>query len=164
MDDPSAPKPKLKQAERRAGRCFNRERAARILVDASYTSSAKAAKKWKINERTVQLYRARLANDLELARLYQEAKARADSGWHDERLAFLKVALAKLEELVGLAKSAKDITAVSQAVRVVGELQVAEGALNGGDGTAQPGAVAAAPAHNDGGEPGGEPGTDPDRH
>lgn len=164
MDEPTAPKPKVKQAERRAGNHFNRERAARILVDASYTSSSKAAKKWKINERTVQLYRARLANDLELARLYQGAKARADSGWHDERLAFLKIALAKLEELVGKADSAKDIPAVSQAVRVVGELQVAEGALNGGDGTAQPSAVAAAPAQHDGGDAGGDPGGNPEQH
>ena len=141
---------------------FNRERAAMVLVDAHFTSVSRAATKWKISEATVHNYRARLASDLELKQMYLERRQRAENEWHDERLRFLKSALAKLDELVGKATEAKDITAIAHAVKVVGELQVASQVLGGDRRNDSAGAVPAAPAGDT--APGRADDPEPERH
>lgn len=140
---------------------LNRTRAAEVLVDAHFLGVVRAAAKWGVTDRTVQNYRARLANDVELARLFVERRTQAAREWHDERLRFLKSGLAKLDELVSKASKPSDITAVANAVKVVGELQVAEDVLGGhGADPARP--ISAAPEGDAAHEPAG--GDEPERH
>lgn len=110
---------------------FDRIRAAEVLVDAHLLGTPRAAEKWGVNPRTVRNYQGRLSDDVELARLYAAKLKRAEEDWRTERLRFLRNGLAKLDELVRLATEPKEISAVAQAVKVVGELQVASDVLNG---------------------------------
>lgn len=124
---------------------LNLERVAVIVVDAFALGDATAAAKWKISKRTVERYRARMATDRELSRLVTEKKKAVEADWSAARIRFLRRSIAKLEELVDKA-GADQIREVAGAIKIVGELEVVSGTLNG----EQPGidsAGAAAPAH-----------------
>src|SRR5262245_57696952 len=130
---------------------FNAERAALVLLDALVLGDARAAEKWEVTERTIQNYRARLAADPHFSRLFADKKRAAEAGWSAVRLRFLRKSIAKLEELVEKATDPKFIPAVADAVKVVGELQIASDALSVPE-CDQPGAEPAeAPAVDPGG-------------
>jgi hypothetical protein len=63
---------------------FNRERAARVLAEATYTTDAKAARAHGVSAATVAAWRTRCETDPELARLYADALRRLDGAWVDE--------------------------------------------------------------------------------
>jgi len=112
---------------------FNRDRAARILVDAISLGDKTACRQWKITERTLVRYRARLDTDPKLVELVREKGKVADAHWSKARLRFLRKAIAKLEDLVDQAKP-DQISDVAEAIRVVGDLDIAATVLNGCDG------------------------------
>lgn len=107
---------------------FDPERAARILVDAIALGDKTAAARHKVSEKTVGRYRSRLATDQELSEAVQRISREADKGWHVARARFLRRSLEKLIELVENAtpEQMKDVT---EALRVVGELEIAREAL-----------------------------------
>jgi hypothetical protein len=118
---------------------FDAERAAHVLVDATYHGDAKAAEKWKITKRTVENYRARLPKDPHFSSLFASKLKHAEGGWRASRRKTLRAGLDKLSELISKATSPEHIPAVTGAVKVLGELEVTAEALNVGDGGDQPG-------------------------
>lgn len=130
---------------------FNAERASRILLDAMLYGDGTAAAKWKVSERTVRNHRARLETDGDFAALFLKRKTAADSDWRVVRLHFLRKSIAKLETLVDAATTPASIRDVAEAIRVIGELQLASDVLGEEPRTGD------APARN-----GGPEGTPPD--
>jgi hypothetical protein len=128
---------------------FNGERASRILLDAMLYGDASAAAKWKVSERTVRNHRARLDTDGDFAALFLKRKTAADSDWRVVRLHFLRKSIAKLEVLVVAASTPASIRDVAEAIRVIGELQLASDVLGeeprAGDANARPGGPAGTP-------------------
>lgn len=122
----SVTKPKDPKPER-----FNRERAARVLVDAITLGDRTAADRHKVAEKTVQRYRARLLTDPELSRIVQEKGRVAEHGWHFARAQFLRKTLAKLEQLVEGATN-DQFEHVIDALKAAGELDLATEALGVG--------------------------------
>lgn len=111
---------------------FDRDRAARILVDAIALGDKTACKQWGITERTLGRYRVRLEADRGLSEAVRIIGDKADKHWRTARTQFLRKAIAKLETLIAAA-TPKQIRDVAEAVRVVGELDVASQVLNGSD-------------------------------
>lgn len=128
------PKPKRER--------FNRERAARVLVDAITLGDRTAADRHQVTEKTVQRYRARLLTDPELSRIVQEKGRVAEHGWHFARAQFLRRTLAKLEALVDDA-SKNEFEHVINALKAAGELDLATEALGVGSRDRQQGPPAA---------------------
>lgn len=62
-------------------RRVDNDRAAAILVDAAYRGDEAAAELWGISPRTVQNYRARLADDPELALIFHEKRRGVERDW-----------------------------------------------------------------------------------
>ena len=114
---------------------FDRERAAFILIDALVMGAKKAAEKWQVTERTVENYRERLRTDPHFSAFFNRVQAKQAADWKVVRVKFLRAGITKLEELVAMADSPKHISAVSEAVKTVGELQIVSDALNVSDGT-----------------------------
>lgn len=109
---------------------FDRDRAARILVDAIALGDKAAADKWQVSEKTIQRYRERMQSDPDLSAFVQSILAAEAREWRKVRLNFLRTSIAKLTTLVEAASEPKHIRDVSEAIRVVGELQLASDALN----------------------------------
>lgn len=63
---------------------FDRDKAAKIVLDASLMGDRAAADKWGVSERTVRHYRQKLDSDPEFAEVCQEKKAVQDAAWADE--------------------------------------------------------------------------------
>jgi hypothetical protein len=135
---------------------FDRRRAARILADAAMMGDAKAAERWGVTDRSILNWRQRLENDDELAQAFVEELRKAEEDWRSERLKFLRLGLSKLTELVGKADGPHDIRSVAEAVKVVGELQVASDVLNGSPATDQPNTRPPATSGDDGSGEGAE--------
>jgi|WetSurMetagenome_2_1015567.scaffolds.fasta_scaffold1303646_1 hypothetical protein len=136
---------------------FNRERAARVLVDAIAFGDRTACRTWKITARTLGRYRARLSSDPELSALVHSKGEKADRDWAQARLQSLRKALAKADELVAKASKPEHLGDVTEHIRVIGELDIAakvlHGGDNGGDGADNEGAEpATTPSPTDGGE------------
>ncbi|MFA5053414.1 MAG: hypothetical protein WC565_05110 [Parcubacteria group bacterium] len=104
---------------------LDRERLARIIVDALDMGDKLAAENAGVCVRSVERYRSKMAEDPELAALVAEkrksANAISEEAWHKTRVRFLRSAVAKLEELVADAKPTQ-IRLVAGAIKIVGEL------------------------------------------
>ncbi len=111
---------------------FDRERAARILVDAIALGDKTACRLHGITERTLGRYRVRLEGDRQLSEAVRALGEKADRQWTHARTRFLRKAITKLEVLVAEASS-DQIKDVAEAVKVVGELDVASQVLNVGN-------------------------------
>src|SRR5258706_16370303 len=61
------------------------ERIARIVVDAFEVGTEKAAERWKISERTVRNYKARLETDAQLAAAFRKLSVAVTARWDQER-------------------------------------------------------------------------------
>lgn len=111
---------------------INYERAALILLDAIVMGDKPAAAKHQVNDKTVRNHRRRLKTDRAFAAFFHAFREKKERDWKTVRLRFLRRGIAKLEELIELADSPKHISAVSDAVKTVGELQIVSDALNVG--------------------------------
>ena len=130
---------------------LNRERAACVVVDAISFGNRTAAKRHSISEKTVQRYRARLAEDPELSDLVAAKGRAAENGWHFARARFLRRSLNKLEKLVQAA-TVDHFEQITEAIKAVGELDVAREALGVGDRDHQPRPAAAEASTSDAAE------------
>lgn len=116
---------------------INKERAARILVDAIVMGDKTAADRHKVAEKTVQRYRARMREDEELSALVRQKGREAEYTWHFARARFLRNTLDKLDEMVKAATVA-DMPNVIEALKAAGELDLATEALGVGSRSRQP--------------------------
>jgi hypothetical protein len=105
------------------------DRAARVLVDAFALGDRTAADRWKISEKTVRRYRARLETDPELSALVLQKKAREEHDWRVSRMRLLRATMARLEALVADAK-VEQLRDVAGVLKIVGDLEVATDVLN----------------------------------
>lgn len=108
---------------------FDRDRAVKILVDALAVGDEQAAARWGVCTKTLQRYRARLANDPELARAVKATSQKLDAEWRTARRTFLRAGIRKLQELVDLAGVDK-IREVAGAIKIVGDLEITSGVLD----------------------------------
>ncbi len=135
------------------------ERAARILVDATAMGDRKAAEKWKVSERTIRNYRKALTKDEELADSFRESSAEAERNWHLIRNRFLRDVTEHLRELC-LKADASQIKDVREAIKDIGELDLAREALVGSE-HHQPGPATSADEGEGSGGDGAEGADDP---
>lgn len=110
---------------------LNIDRAAKILVDAEAMGDKKAAEKWEVDERTVRNHRRRLQSVPELASAFNEKSAEAERVWHLVRNRFLRDVTEHLRNLC-LKADASQIGDVRQAIKDIGELELAREALGVG--------------------------------
>jgi len=108
---------------------FDEQRAADILADAYVFGDRQTAARWKVHEKTIRNYRQRLKTDAHFASLFRSKIQKEQQGWASVRLRFLRSSLGKLTELVEKATDVQHIGAVTTAIKIVGELQVAVDAL-----------------------------------
>lgn len=109
---------------------FPYEKAATILAECDFYEDKQVAKRWGIETRSIRNYRARLSEDQHLILLYQQKKQLLVSGWQQDTSKCLKIALEKLAELIiDKDSEPKRITAVANAVKIVGELKIASDVL-----------------------------------
>lgn len=108
---------------------FDRERAARVLVDAVLLGDKKASQRWQVTERTIGNYRARLKSDEALSELYERIGREAERNWHLVRNRFLRDVTEHLRELC-LKAGPDQIKDVREAIKDIGELDITQRALN----------------------------------
>lgn len=109
---------------------LNRDRAARILADASALGDKKAAEKWSVSEKTVGNYRRRLAADPELSDMFRRLVAEGERSWHAARARALRAVMARIEEV---AATEADLDKLSRAAKNMGEVDLTLSALNVGN-------------------------------
>ena len=112
---------------------LDRDRAAKILVDATAMGDRKAAEKWKVTERTIRNYRKALGTDPELSASFRENAEEAERSWHLIRNRFLRDVTEHLRDLCLKAKP-EQIKDVREAIKDIGELDLAREALGVGSG------------------------------
>lgn len=113
-------------------------RAAQILCDAAYLGDAKAAEKWKITTRTIESYRSRLRTDPQLSALFGTLRVKLEEDWRSGLSQAIKTGVQKMTRLIELAPEgdtfdAKALEAVTNAVKVLTEIQITTDILNAGD-------------------------------
>lgn len=110
---------------------FPYDKAATILAECDFYEDKQVAKRWGIETRSIRNYRARLTEDEHLVSLYQQKKQLLVSGWQQDVTKCLNITLQKLTELIlDRDSEPKRITALTNAVKVVGELKIAADVLN----------------------------------
>ncbi|MBD1847277.1 hypothetical protein H6F89_28505 [Cyanobacteria bacterium FACHB-63] len=72
---------------------FDRDRAARILIDALTIGDVQACQKWSITRQSLYNYRSRMKGDSELLQAMEQKKAMQDQEWADEIPSMLKAGL-----------------------------------------------------------------------
>lgn len=107
---------------------FDKDRAARILVDAVMLGEQTACDKWQISRKTLSRYRDRLGDDPELSRVVQQKRRLIDDGWRREANDLLKQTLTKLGTLVKIA-SVEHMRDVVGVVKIVGDLLITQNAV-----------------------------------
>jgi hypothetical protein len=116
---------------------FNRERAARVLVEAeAIGNDQKAAKALKISDRSIRNYRKRLATDPALAALFRDYSEEELRGWHLSRVRALRRAN---ERAVDLIEKETDLDKVTRFIEKTGGVDMAGEALGVGSQYHQPG-------------------------
>lgn len=77
---------------------FKAELAASVIVEALYSSDARACEKYGVTQRSLQNYRRRLSEDPEFSLIFAKKKAEYDSGWADELPGALRESLLLIHE------------------------------------------------------------------
>ena len=108
---------------------FNRERAAKVLIEAFVTGDDAAAAKFNISKGRITTYRRYLEKDDALRRQVGLRVAELEQAWSVARMCCLRTLINRVEEL---ALKSEDIYRLSGAIKILGELQVVVGVLNAG--------------------------------
>ena len=120
---------------------FNRERAARVLVEAEACGNdRKAAEALKISDRSIRNYRKRLVTDPVLAALFREYSEEELRGWHIARVRALRRANVRAMELLD---AEGDLDKVTRFIEKTGGVDMAGEALGVGSQHHQSGSPAA---------------------
>lgn len=141
-----------------AGARINRERVARILVEAeAIGNDLKAAKLLKISDRSIRNYRKLLGTDVPLAELFRVYSEEELRGW---RLARVRALRRANERAVELIEKETDLDKVTRFIEKTGGVDMAGEALGVGSEHHQPGPAAAEDQGREAGDV-GEEGEDP---
>lgn len=116
---------------------LDRDKAIRILIDAARLGNRKACELHKITERTLWNYRSRFEGDPALSEAFRVKNKAEDLTWKAARRSALTKGIQKLEALIDGALP-DQIRDVANAVKVLGELEITQGVLDG-SGDDQPG-------------------------
>lgn len=108
---------------------FNRERAARVLAEATLVGDTKAAARFGVSASTVRTWWKRLDKDEDLARLYAEHVAKLDGDWIGEVQSALQAVVRRIREEVERNDDNLSLHDLLSAARTLGELVVAHHAL-----------------------------------
>jgi len=111
---------------------FNKDRAALILVEASYFPDSKVAKNWSITQRTIQNYRKRLDSDIELSQLFTLKKEDFEQTWGNRITKSIVSSLDFLDR-AGQEADPKDpatIHAVAGALKLIAEIGLAKNVID----------------------------------
>ena len=108
---------------------FDRDRAARILVDAELFGIETTCDKWQISRRTLERYREKLRDDPGLSQVVAQKKRLVDEGWQRDACSLVKKTLAKLEALVGAA-TVENIRDVAGVLKIAGDLLITQTAID----------------------------------
>ncbi len=117
---------------------LNKTRAATILAEAEVLGDGAACAKHGISDRTLRNYRARLAQDPELAALFREKLGALARRWEEDLNPAIGEAIAFLRKAAREAnpRDPKAIEAVASALKTLAELdlthKVLEARLEGG--------------------------------
>lgn len=137
---------------------LNRERAARILVEAEACGNdQKAAKQLKISDRSIRNYRKLLSTDPVLAALFRAYSEEEFRGWHLARVRALRRANERAVELI---EKESDLDKVTRFIEKTGGVDMAGEALGVGSQHHQPGPAASEDQSGEDG-PLGEEGEEP---
>lgn len=100
------------------------DRVAIILVEALYNDDAKTAERWGITTRTLQNYRRRLSNDVELSQKFVLKKKLFESDWAAEVPSTIREAMEFIRRAAKEAdhKDAEVIHAIAGAMKVTAEM------------------------------------------
>lgn len=111
-----------------AGTTLNYERAAMVLVTATYLGEREAAKRYKLHEQTVRKYQIRLNTDPKLLKMYKDKKEKYESDWVEmcpiairEGINYLLRALQDLDT-----SKPENLHAVMGAIKIVTEVGLAK--------------------------------------
>lgn len=139
-----------------AGARINRDRVARILVEAeAIGNDLKAAKLLKISDRSIRNYRKLLGTDAALAELFRVYSEEELRGW---RLARVRALRRANERAVELLEAEPDLDKVTRFIEKTGGVDMAGEALGVGSEHHQPGAP---PPEDEGGPSGAAEGEEP---
>lgn len=106
---------------------LNRERAARILVEAeAIGNDRKASEKLGITDRTIRNYRTALESDPELSALFRKYAAAESRSWHLARTRALRIAN---QRAVQLLENEEDLDKVTRFIEKTGGVDIAGEAL-----------------------------------
>ena len=105
-------------------------KAARVVIDAITLGDKGAASKHRCAPGTVARYRARIDSDPELAARVVELGAQADRQWALLRLKSLRHAVERANELIENAETIEDLPAITEHIRVLGDLDLASRILS----------------------------------
>jgi hypothetical protein len=105
---------------------FDRDKAAKILVDASTMGDAAAALKWGIAAETISRYRRKLESDPELSKEIKAKKRLQDQAWADDIPAALTAAIDYLKRASQDAdtRDPDAIHAVAGAAKILSEIAI----------------------------------------
>lgn len=105
---------------------FNRDKAARILLDAATIGDRAACDKHEISLRTLQRYRSRLADDQELSRAVASKKAIQDKQWAQEIPAAIAAGIDFLKRAAQDCDSSHPdaVHAIAGAVKILSEVSL----------------------------------------
>lgn len=109
---------------------YDAEQASSILADATIRDDDRVVgKRWKVSVRTIQRYRARMATDEELAAKVAKKVEEAERRWDRIRNRGLTVLV---QRMIELSATETDLDKVTNAVKELGELDIAGGVLGVG--------------------------------
>jgi hypothetical protein len=111
---------------------LDRDRAAKILLDALSMGDDAAAKKWGIAPRTIGRYRSMIDNDRELAEAIADKKSQQNQEWASEIPSMLQAGMEFLKRAATEAdcRDPQVIYAIAGAVKLCAEIQAMRELIN----------------------------------
>lgn len=104
---------------------FDRDRAAKVLIDAAMMGDVKACEKWEITRQTLHNYRKRLEDDPDLLQVLTQQKTNQDKEWAAEIPTMLSAGIDFLKRAAQEAdpRDSDVIHSIAGAVKIVSEVQ-----------------------------------------
>ena len=111
---------------------YNRDRAAMVLVDASFYGDAAAAKRMGVTIRSVENYRKRLETDAELVALFASKKRLFEQSWASELPTAIRACIGFIVRAAqdGNTKDPEMVHAIAGALKIVTDAGFAKAILD----------------------------------
>jgi hypothetical protein len=111
---------------------FNYDRAAAVLVEAAYYGDKAAAERNGVSVRSVENYRARLEDDIELVAIFAIKKQQFDESWADELPGAIRAGIQFLAKAAREAdpKDAQTIYSMAGALKILADVTLTKRVLD----------------------------------